>query len=314
MYPGRHRKPANDDNKVAGQFPAVIPGKVTLEKITITEHYASGSALAFINGRLYLVGDNMGHVLVLNEDFEVTDTITIIDASANTLPKATKPDIEASLAVNGDKLLLMGSGSLVPYRNSAWLVNTTSRQYEHIDLSPYYDRLKAQGLPNLNIEGAAAYGDNIVLANRGNKGYPENQLIITSAGFWNDQQNAPVKMKRIGEKTRPAAFSGVSGMDYSTLSDCLLLTLSTEDTYDPYADGAIGKSYLWLVNNLSRKEAAATILPDRVIDLEAVDTRFKGQKTETVCILHETEKEMTLAMAADNDTGNTVLFKVRLRK
>ena len=60
----------------------------------------------------------------------------------------------------------------------------------------------------------------------------------------------------------------------------LIMTVSTEDTKNNYDDGAIGKSYLWIINNISTKLNNKTIKRDRVIDLEYIDSRFKGQKIE----------------------------------
>ena len=285
-----------------------------LEQVTILNNFSAGSAMALFDGSLYLAGDNMGHVLVLNDNFEQTNAIPLIQMSQRPIPKATKPDIEAAVVVHhdgSDKLLFIGSGSHSPYRGNAWLIAPDGKK-ALIDLSTFYNRLKALGLQELNIEGAAAIPGHMLLSNRGNKSNPQNQLIITSPHFWVEQATAAIDIRRLGPPQGAASFSGVSGMDYSALSDSLLLTVSTEDTSDTYTDGAIGKSYLWIVNNISGYNENTPILPHRIIDLEAEDNQFKGQKIETVCILHETSTEMTLALAADNDTHHTVLFKVLL--
>jgi hypothetical protein len=56
------------------------------------------------------------------------------------------------------------------------------------------------------------------------------------------------------------------------------------------------------------------INPDKVIDLEEVDQRFRGHKIESVCIIWENKKEMQLAMVADDDKGTSILFKIDLKK
>ncbi len=272
--------------------------------------------MAFINERLYLAGDNMGYILVLDTAFAVTDTIVIIaDAPPGPIPKATKPDIEAAVAIRDegvDALLLIGSGSHSPYRDNGWIVNTTNSQVIQISLGPFYDRLRAMGLEDLNIEGATSIPGFLVLSNRGNQSARQSQLVFTSPSFWNEQEEAGISIKKTGVDNNTGAFSGVSGMEYSALSDQLLLTVSTEDTPNSYADGAIGKSYLWMVNNISAKISTDNIIPNRIIDLEAADSRFHGQKIEAVCIVSETPSEMKLALVADNDTRDTVLFLVSL--
>jgi hypothetical protein len=103
-------------------------------------------------------------------------------------------------------------------------------------------------------------------------------------------------------------------MTYSASSDCLILTVSTENTSTSYDDGAIGKSYLWLINNASHKITADAIVADRIIDLEDEESRFHCQKIEAATIVSETQSEIKLALAADNDDGTTVLFMVLVEK
>lgn len=286
-----------------------------IEKMATISHYAAGSAIAYINDRLYVAGDNMGHVLVLDTSFHEIDNISIRDVPEGLIPKAIKHDIEAATAIDyegKDALLLISSGSRKKHRDNAWIIDIAKRQSIQLSLRPFYDRLRDAGLQKLNIEGAAAIPGGMVLSNRGNNDYPQNHIIITSPTFWTEQYPAPISIKQIGLKTSNATFSGLSGMDYSPLSDCLLLTVSTEDTNNAYLDGAIGKSYLWLVYNFSAKTTNDNIVPDHIIDLEAADSRFNRQKIETVCILSESAAEMRLALAADNDGGDTVMFEVHI--
>jgi hypothetical protein len=141
-----------------------------------------------------------------------------------------------------------------------------------------------------------------------------NYLILTSHKFWQDQLNAPITLVRMGINTDSSLFSGVSGLAYSQKSDALLLTVSTEETTSTFEDGAIGKSYLWIVRNISSKRNWKAINPDRVIDLTALDRAFSGQKIESVTVMKETKKFWHLVLAADNDNGSSTLFKVVVEK
>jgi len=292
--------------------------EVKIENTTTLSHYASGSTMEYIDGKLYLAGDDMGYLLVMDTDFNTIDSVTIIDFVQSPVPKKTKPDLEAAARVKqdgADALLLISSGSLDSYRNNAWLVSPASKQKTTFDLLPFYSRLKARGLRDLNIEGAAAIDNIIILSARGNKTYPLNHLIFTSNGFWAEPDTAPISIKTVNTgKPGGNSFSGVSGLAYSAASDCLILTASTENTTNSYDDGTIGKSYLWLVNNISQKLTADVIVPDRIIDLEGADCGFLGQKIEAVSVLSETQSEMKLALAADNDNGQTRLFMVIIQK
>ena len=119
---------------------------------------------------------------------------------------------------------------------------------------------------------------------------------------------------KLGASEDTASFSGVSGLDYSFKSDRLFITVSTENTYSSHADGEIGKSYLWIIDYFASKRRLSAINPSRVIDLEELDSRFKGHKIESVCITGETESHYQLAMVADDDKGTSILFQLSISK
>jgi len=111
-----------------------------------------------------------------------------------------------------------------------------------------------------------------------------------------------------------ASFKGTSGLCYAKESDQLILTISTEDTRSSHEDGAIGKSYLWIINNFSTKIINRALGTKRVIDLEYIDSRFKGQKIEAATVIKETDKLIYLALVAENDDGKSIVFKMSITR
>jgi len=181
-------------------------------------------------------------------------------------------------------------------------------------MDTFYQRLKLNGIEEINIEGSCYIPGQMLLANRGSKGYPKNQLVFTTNSFWQDQARATIKTAFVGANADSNHFNGVSGMCYSAPGDRLILTVSTEDTRNNVDDGAIGKSYLWIIKNISSKRNWKAINPDKIIDLEEVDDRFKGQKIESVCITSENKEFLYLLLAADNDDGSSTLFSIAVHK
>ncbi len=288
----------------------------TFEK-TKTLFYPSGSGLTYFNNKIYLIGDDAPSLLITDTAFTIVDSIKIFDSLQQRIPKTVKPDLEAASVVsvnNSPEILLVGSGSLTPYRNKCWLINPETKQKKEIDLTVFYQRIKKEGIEILNIEGITATTGGIILASRGNKTIAVNYLIFTENNFWEDQTIAPIKIIKAGANYDTTFFSGVSGLEYSALSDNLLLTVSTENTYNTFDDGAIGKNYLWIINNISNKRNAAALNPNKIIDLDLLDKRFVGHKIESVAILQETKTSMQLALVADDDNGTSVLFKITLKK
>ncbi|HQV60518.1 MAG TPA: hypothetical protein PLO70_06440 [Chitinophagaceae bacterium] len=288
--------------------------KHKLQETIQLPHYPSSSGISYFKKQIYITGDDAKHLLILDSNYLIKDSVTLYSHTEYKIPKATKPDLECVTITATNKLLILGSGSSIPYRNTGWLIDPVTKQKDSLRLDTFYRRLKNNGLEEINIEGVCAIPGNIILSNRGNKTNRKNFLVLTRKDFWINQTDAPVTLIRVGANTDSTVFNGVSGLDYSNKSDRLLLTVSTEDTRNSIDDGTIGKSYLWIVENISAKKRWKAINPDKIIDLEDVDDRFKGQKVESVCILAESDNSITLLLAADNDNGSSTLFRVIISK
>ena len=262
-----------------------------------------------------IAGDDATYILKTDPQFNAVDSIMLFNSLQKRIPKDIKADLESMAFIKlnkGPAFLLMGSGSLAPYRNFCWIVDaktTNKRQYR---LDTFFNRLKNDGISELNIEGSTATATGIILASRGNKSFAKNYLIFAANRFWEKQEISPIKIVKAGTNTDTSFFNGISGLDYSWKTDQLLLTISTENTYNSFDDGRVGKSYLWIINDISSKRKLNAINPDRIIDLEQLDPRFKGHKIESVCILSENKKKKELVLVADDDKGGSVLFRMVL--
>lgn len=276
--------------------------------------YPSASGIEYFNHNVYIIGDDANRLLVLDSNLNPIDSVILYSFIEKRIPKNVKADLEGITVTKDKKLLITGSGSLSPYRNIAWMVDPLNKQKEIIMLDTFYQRLNQNGISAINIEGICTIPGSVILTNRGSKGYPKNHLILTNKDFWKDQGNAPISLILAGFNKDSSSFNGVSGITYSTRSDALIMTVSTEDTRNSLDDGAIGKSYLWIVNSISSKKRWKAINPDKIIDLDKTDARFKGHKIESVCIMKETRKQFHLLLAADNDNGSSTLFKMVVSK
>lgn len=288
--------------------------QLTLTTVKELNDYPSASGIEFLDGKVYIIGDDANNLLVLDTGLNVIDSIRLYDFPDKRIPKTMKADLEAITVFPDGKLLLTGSGSLAPYRNIAWLINPVTKRKDSIRLDTFYQRLLSYNIAELNIEGITAMRNSPILANRGNKNYRRNQLIFTDSYFWDQQSTIKINTSLVGFNADSNSFSGVSGLAYAAKSDALILTVSTEDTRNSLDDGAIGKSYLWIVKTISSKRRWKAINPDKVIDLEEIDQRFKGHKIESACILKETRHSLYLLLAADNDNGSSTLFKLIVPK
>lgn len=275
--------------------------------------YPSASSIEYVDGKLYVMGDDATNLLILDTGLNIVDSIPLLSYSEKRISKDIKPDLEAS-ALNGDTLFLFGSGSLSPYRNFGWKHNLKSKDNDSINLEPLFLKAKDLDIEQINIEGACFVSGKLILVNRGNKGYPQNHLIITDEKFLNNDSSFQLFIIPFAAQKNLASFKGISGLCYARESDQLIMTVSTEDTKNSYEDGAIGNSYLWIIDNISTKINSRALGSKRVIDLEYIDARFKGQKIESATVIGETDDLIHLAMVADNDDGSSTVIKMSFRK
>jgi hypothetical protein len=263
------------------------------------------------------MGDDATHLLVLDSNLNTTDSVRIFPSNEKRIPKDIKADLEDMTLVewkNNTRLLMTGSGSLDSFRNKAVLYDPSTRDHTVISMDTFYRRLKYRGLEQLNLEGICVVPGNIILSNRGHKGSPKNHLIFTSTDFWARQTEAPLSIVKVGINQDSTRFQGVSGLAYARRCDKLILSVSTEDTRSVHEDGMIGKSYLWIIDNIASKKRWNSINPGRIIDLDNIDPRFKGHKIESVCVVSETKHFIQLALVADDDDGSSMLFRLDVSK
>jgi hypothetical protein len=278
--------------------------------------YPSASGIEYFNKQFFVVGDDARNILILDSNLTIKDSVFLFTSETKRIPKDIKPDFEAITLLRDKKelsVLLFSSGSS-SLRNKMLFIDPNSFQKDSIRLDTLYERLKLYGLDEINIEGACTTPGYIILANRGHKAWPKNHLVFLRNGFWKNQTQTQIITIRIGANADTSVFNGVSGLAYAAKGDRLLLTVSTEDTRSAYEDGAIGKSYLWIVDNISTKRGWRAINPNKVIDLETIDQRFKGHKIESVCVTKEDKNFIHLVLAADDDKGSSTLFRMLLKK
>ena len=289
--------------------------KIKFQDFKELKNFPSGSGIECFGEKVYLVGDDAKDILVMDKSWKKLDTIPLFVSAESRIPKKIKADLEATTIIEVNsipRMLVLGSGSKEP-RNKALLINLDDNSKEEFEIAEYYSRLKSAGIKMLNIESAVVILDKLLLGNRGNKTTPENHLVLTDTDFWRHQSTAAITTSIFELPVGTKPMAGLSGMAYSHLNDWLIATMSTELTDNPVDDGPIGDSYLAIVENASRKISHKRMRVNELINLREADKVFRGYKIESVCIQSEKEGSLKLQLVADNDTGSSYLFKVRLK-
>jgi hypothetical protein len=290
--------------------------KITLLDFKEVKDFPSGSGIEYYQDKVYVVGDDAKEVLVMSKNWKKLENIPLFKSDEARIPKKTKPDLEATAIIEINsipRLLVLGSGSKEP-RNKIVLVNLDNNTTEEIDITPFYDRLLQTGIGDINVESATLVLGKLVIGNRGNKSKPDNHVIVTDVDFYKHETEAQISPVKI---EFPDGFKepiGLSGMTYSHLNDWIIATFSTEDTTNAIDDGAIGDSYLAIIENASRKILRHKMKINQLINIGDADKSLRGYKMESVTIQSEKNGRLKLQLVADNDDGVSCLFKIRLKE
>ncbi|MBT1687039.1 DUF6929 family protein [Dawidia soli] len=290
-------------------------------KTVLLSDFPSGSSINYHTGRFFVVGDDSTNLLVLDHAYQKMGSVHLFDHTEKRIPKADKIDLEGSTIITSEgvpHVLVIGSASrknrrrilLIPLSAS----DTPSVEHTIYKTKTFVKRLESLGIEETNLEGVTVVEDHLLLANRGNHEHPENHLIRTRPNFWEDQEQVFISARPISFPTKTAGqFVGVSELCYVHELDLLLLTLSTENTSNSFDDGAIGDSFIGLLSGATamlREECPVQL--DQLINLSDVNTCFKNEKVEGICVESVAPDGLLIHLVSDNDKGESRLFKIRL--
>src|SRR5688500_16426911 len=286
-----------------------------LLRVKTLSYYPSGSALEFIDGRIYLMGDDARYLLVLDEQWNDVDSLVLYPGASIRVPKEEKADNESVSSYDfgqGDELVLTGSGSSAPNREYVWLISTDLTQTDSMRDNELYARLRTLGVEDINFEGTTEINSRWLMGNRGNEDFPQNFIVVLDPPFNRNFDSMDIHVAEV-ELIPDTSFSGLSGLEYSKENDRLYLTFSIEKTASATGDGKIGKSHLCIIEDMSTKLDVATLSFDRIVDLTEIDSSFVGHKVESVCIINESNDNAELVLVSDKDEDRSTLFLLKLK-
>ena len=274
----------------------------------------SGSGLALYEDQFLLVADDARYVYAISP-VEYRYRSYAIEAVSgirtHRIPKPLKPDLEAALVLKDSGrsvFFAFGSGSRSPERDKLLILDPGKPDDQRmLDAQAFYGSIRRQAgirAKDWNLEGAAFATDSIVLANRG-----DNSLILMGKEAFLNYVNKGTELPAIRhfQIDLPAYqkyIPRISGL-CRWKGDWLLFCASIEDTPNWHTDGSVIGSAIGALNRVSGKLAWMGYLKDEK------GTMLK-EKIEAIELIESTGKKLTLIAIADNDAGNTKLFKLAL--
>jgi hypothetical protein len=271
-----------------------------------TIDFPAASGIEMYRDTLYVFGDNATHLLMLSPAYQPLRQYSYWQSNETVIDKDEKPDIEsAMIVIKNNQPVLIGMGSLSTEKR--WVNFEFPLGADSFTRSSFFPKgTTFPDIKELNIEGCTAFGEGVVFCNRANLETKQNHLLFKNS-------NGTVEVKEI-KLPKTQWVAGISGLYYVPEEDLLLFTASEEATTSAYQDGAIGESYLGWIERFSNASKNKILEPNAFLKLSGFDKKFTQQKIESVCVEKKQGNTFLLHLAADNDDGKSVLFKVKLTR
>jgi len=287
-----------------------VAQRIKLLKKTHLTDYPSASSLEFYNEKLYVIGDDAASIWILDNEHRFLDSIILFPSKEKRIDPALKADLESSTIIskaNKNYLVLFSSFSTTK-RNKTIFVDLDNPKNSLKQIVSDLDNVAVQ---ELNIEGAAAINNNLILSNRANTTHTNNTFIITtidSSGISKTNKTLTIVLPK------KKNIIGISGITYVKEKDMMLFTASTENTPNAYSDGEIGTSYIGYIKNISKKLNTESVKVTKLISISKYLAEPSAQKIESITVESIKGKKVIIHLAADNDNGESTLFKLRLNR
>lgn len=238
---------------------------------TQPSYISAASGLVRVGSHIYVVADDDLHLGVFS--FGDNEPGRLIRLFAGDLPiikadrKRDKPDLEAILFIPAFEdfphgaLLALGSASR-PNRGRGVLLGldpqgVLSGSPKPVNMAPMLGSLH-QAFADLNIEGAAVVGDELLLFQRGNKKHIENAIIrypllpgLEALRGLDAAPVAPSAIKRVDLgmiEGVPLCFTDATALPNGDVVFCAV----AEDTDDAYRDGRCVGAAIGIVDKTGR--------------------------------------------------------------
>lgn len=297
---------------------------ITIENQIYLPEVSSGSGLAIVDDKIYIVGDDSPFLYELNMEWAVIHKHLLLEGLPVTerIPKAIKPDFECMAeekTAQGTRMWMFGSGSKSPERDLLVIYDPAEPGgLRHYSLTALYDKLMAFwgiGQDQLNLEAAVILDQKLYLFNRGS-----NQLAILPLAPLKSYLAAPsgraldhleietlyLELAKAGELQ--SRFSGACTLPGTSL---ILFSATLEDTENWIDDGEIRGSMLGFFDT----QQPELFSSQKMAFVTTADGAPALEKIESIGFLEqEAEGHVRLLAVSDNDDGSSALFSLLLNR
>lgn len=256
----------------------------------------SASGLLFKEDKLYIISDNSSYLYEYLLDKKKLNKIAITKNSGENILKKEKPDLE-SIALNGNKLYLFGSGS-TDNRMKYFTYNLETKNIKDHSLKKILENSKDFNIPKdeINIEGSIFYKKHIFFFQRGNGEKNLNGILKYNPTKKNKPKFTPIILPKINNVN--ATFT-----DAILVKDKIYFLAAAENSNSTYNDGVVEGSLIGILNPETFKVEKTIIITHK-------------NKMEGITFYQENEDNLEFLLCEDDDTEKqeTVIYKLVLDK
>ena len=293
------------------------PKKESLNLISqkIITKVPSASGVHYLNGSIWLIGDDAMDIFQLDEDLQIENQYqisSIRNTEEGRIIKSIKADFE-SMDFFDSKLLILGSGSKIISRDTAVLFDLKSREIiSKINIRSLFNHLMEIGnidtAVSINIEGFASDQNYFYLLHRGNIDGNNNVYRIQKEDFIHYikiQEIPHVDCFTFQLPKIEGYLSGFSGACVSPDHKYLLFTSSVEATTDVYHDGEVLGSFIGYIP-LEEIDSLSKLMSWPLKD----DGIILKTKLESLSVIEQVEGRFKLICVSDNDNGQSGVYHI----
>lgn len=293
------------------------PKKETLNLISqkIITKVPSASGVQYLDGSIWLVGDDAIAIFQLDEELQIQNQYQISsmrNKEEGRIIKSIKADFE-SMDFFDSKFLILGSGSKMVNRDTAVLFDLESREIiNKINFRSLYNHFmeigKIDTAVSINIEGLASDQKYFYLLHRGNIDGNNNVYRIQKKDllhYIKTQEIPHVDCFKFQLPKMDGYLSGFSGACVSPDHKYLLFTSSVEATTDVYHDGEVLGSFIGYIP----LDKIGSLSPVKTWPLE-LDGVVLKTKLESLSVIDQKEGRFKLICVSDNDNGQSGVYHI----
>lgn len=279
----------------------------------------SASAVEYINGEIFIIGDDSPFLYKLDSNFSIVDK-TLITGNDSThngrVPKPIKSDFESMTSFskgNNTFLIILSSGSQKVTRDTIHLFSLNKNKVTlSKNIRPLFDKIKTKAGfsedDEINFEALAVNSSSIFMLQRGNNN--ENMIVsFNKKDFlkYLKKGNAKIPDFHINSFRLPElqnTIAGFSGACVLSNNSGLLFTASLEASLNAYDDGEILGSYIGIIKFDDFKKGLSET------QLVMANGKVLKTKLEGITIKTVTDNKITIIAVSDNDDGTSWIFEM----